>query len=177
VRPAAPFLREALANARRSGSLWSGVRVAEHGRMNLRNHVVVSVLSMASIVAFSSGCRATVHTGGHGGPGPAQQAGPRVLGERMVDGAADHDAIDVAGSDRFSRIEIAVNGSALEMFDVVITFGNGEKFSPPTRLVFDNHSSSRVIDLPGGDRDIRRIDFRYGNLPGGGRAHVVVRGM
>ncbi|MFO0616241.1 MAG: hypothetical protein U0414_26845 [Polyangiaceae bacterium] len=144
--------------------------------MNLRTHVIASVLCIASITVFGSGCRATVHAGG-GHAGSAQPSGPRVLGERMVDGALDHDAIEVAGNERFSRIEIAVNGSALEMFDVVVTFGNGERFSPPTRLVFDNHSSSRIIDLPGGERDIRRIDFRYGNLPGGGRAHVVVRGM
>lgn len=145
--------------------------------MNLRPRVLVSVVSIASVLVFASGCRASVHAGGHGGPGPAQQGGPRVLGERVVDGAADHDAIVLPGGARFSRIELVVEGSALEMFDVVITFENGEKFSPPTRLVFDKNSSSRIIDLPGGDRDIRRIDFRYGNLPGGGRARVIVRGM
>jgi len=144
--------------------------------MNLRS--IVTVVSIASITAFASGC--TVKAQGHAGAGPGggQHAnGPRVLGERLVNGGADHDVIEVAGNERFSRIEISVDGSALEMFDVVVTFGNGERFSPPTRLVFGNHSESRVIDLPGGSRDIRRIDFRYGNLPGGGRARVVVRGM
>lgn len=144
--------------------------------MNLRP--IVAIVSIASLSAFASGCTVKAHGRAGAGPGGGQQAnGPRVLGERTVNGGADHDAIAVVGNERFSRIEISVDGSALEMFDVVVTFGNGEKFSPATRLVFGNHSESRVIDLPGGARDIRRIDFRYGNLPGGGRAHVVVRGM
>jgi hypothetical protein len=33
-----------------------------------------------------------------------------------------------------------------------------------------------VIDLPGGARVIRRVEFRYGNLPGGGRARVELWG-
>lgn len=143
--------------------------------MNLR--ALVPVLSLASVLVFASGCRASVHAGGHAGAGPAQPGGVRVLGERIVDGALDHDAIVVPGGARFSRIEIVVEGSALEMFDVVVTFANGDRFSPPTRLVFDKNSSSRIIDLPGADRDIQRIDFKYGNLPGGGRARVIVRGM
>lgn len=34
--------------------------------------------------------------------------------------------------------------------------------------------ASRVIDLPGAKRAIKRVDFNYANLPGGGRAQVEV---
>lgn len=33
-------------------------------------------------------------------------------------------------------------------------------------------SRSRVIDLPGGARFLRRVDFRYGNLVAGAQAKV-----
>jgi hypothetical protein len=56
------------------------------------------------------------------------------------------------------------------MRDVVVNFGDGGHFSPPTRLVFEANTRSHVIDLPGADRIIRTVEFRYGNLPGGGRA-------
>lgn len=99
------------------------------------------------------------------------------LGERMVDGKADRDVIAVGrGEGRFSAIQIKVEQSALEMFDVVVTFGDGSTFSPPTRLVFKNGETSRVIDLPGDKRAIKKVDFKYGNLPGGGRAQVEVWG-
>jgi hypothetical protein len=97
------------------------------------------------------------------------------LGERWVDGAVDRDGIAVGAVEgRFSRVMLKVEHSAVELHDVVITFGDGTSFSPATRLVFGQGASTRVIDLPGGARVIRRVDFRYANLPGGGRAQVEV---
>jgi hypothetical protein len=83
------------------------------------------------------------------------------LGIRPVDFRVDHDAILAAGQGAFRAIRIDVEGGSLEMFDVKITFGNGETFSPATRLLFSAGTMSRVIDLPGNARIIRRIDFFY----------------
>jgi hypothetical protein len=95
------------------------------------------------------------------------------LGERWVDGVRDRDVITVgARDDRYRRIMIVVEHSALEMFDVVVTFADGTRFSPPTRHVFGADTRSHVIDLPGAQRVIRAVEFRYGNLPGGGRAQT-----
>ena len=99
------------------------------------------------------------------------------LGERWVEGKVDRDAIHVGRDDgRFRKIQLVVEHSALELFDVVVVFGDGSQFSPGTRLVFGPGSTSRVIDLPGAERVIRRVEFRYGNLPGGGRAQVELWG-
>ena len=95
------------------------------------------------------------------------------LGERTVNGKADHDTIPVGRAEgRFSAIQLKVEHSALELFDVVVTFADGSSFSPKTKLVFANGQTSRVIDLPGDKRVIRKVDFKYGNLPGGGRAQL-----
>lgn len=95
------------------------------------------------------------------------------LGEHWVNAGADQDTVLAGASQgRYRRVMLKVEHSALEMFDVRITFGDGSTFSPPTRLVFGQGSTSRVIDLPGDARVIRQVQFRYGNLPGGGRAQV-----
>ena len=95
------------------------------------------------------------------------------LGERWVDGVRDRDVIAVGAHDgAFRRIMIVVEHSALQMDDVVVNFSDGTRFSPPTRLVFAENSRSQVIDLPGSRRAIRSVEFRYGNLPGGGRAQA-----
>ena len=123
-----------------------------------------------------------------GGIGCAHHAEPRVahhehvpaahgdwvkLGERWVDGAHDRDVIAVGAREgTYRRAMIVVEHSALEMFEVVFTFGDGTRFSPATRHVFGADTRSHVIDLPGSDRVIRRVEFRYGNLPGGGRAQA-----
>lgn len=99
------------------------------------------------------------------------------LGEMWVNGRVDRDVIRVGRDDgRFRRLRINVEHSALEMYDVVVVFGDGTTFSPPMRMTFAEGTRSQVIDLPGDARVIRRVEFRYGNLPGGGRAQVELWG-
>lgn len=115
-------------------------------------------------------------------PQPSAPAAPAGdwdhVGMRAVDFKVDHDAIIAAGDGAFRAIRIDVEGGDLEMFDVKVTFGNGETFSPATRLYFRQGTRSRVIDLPGDARIIRRIDFFYRSAPFGapGRATVHVYG-
>jgi hypothetical protein len=95
------------------------------------------------------------------------------LGERWIRGGSDRDVIQVGGREgRFRVIKLKAEHSALELFDVVVVFGDGTSYSPGTRLTFAQGSWSRDIDLPGGDRAIRKVEFRYGNLPGGGKAQL-----
>jgi hypothetical protein len=95
------------------------------------------------------------------------------LGERWVDGTRDRDVIPVGGRyGAYRRLMIVVEHSALEMNSVVVNFDDGSSFAPPTRHVFAANTRSHVIDLPGARRNIRSVEFRYGNLPGGGRAQA-----
>jgi hypothetical protein len=96
------------------------------------------------------------------------------IGMRPVDFRLDHDAISGAGDGAFRAIRIDVEGGDLEMFDVKVTFGNGETFSPATRLYFREGTRSRVIDLPGAARLIRRVDFFYRSAPFGAQGRAIV---
>jgi hypothetical protein len=103
--------------------------------------------------------------------------GWKKLGERTVNGKFDKDAMEVGGDEgTFTAIRVKVEGSALEMYDIKVLFKNGDVFSPATRLVFGKDSWTRVIDLPGDRRVIKRVEFKYGNLPGGGNARVELWG-
>ncbi len=98
------------------------------------------------------------------------------LGARPVDFRVDHDAVLAGRQGAFRAVRFDVEGGNLEMFNVKITFANGETFWPATRLLFSQGTMSRVIDLPGDARVIRRIDFFYRSM-GGPRAtiHVYAR--
>lgn len=105
------------------------------------------------------------------------RSGFTFLGERTVNGGMDHDVIHIGKSDgKFHEIMVVVERAPVEIFDLVVTFGNGERFEPRTRLVFGRDTTSRNIDLPGGGRFIRRVDFRYGNLVAGAQAKVELWG-
>jgi hypothetical protein len=121
--------------------------------------------------------RATVHLFGRHAPAAAAPAPPPArpepglrhpgwerLGTRVVSFGGDHDTISCRGEGRFSALMLEVEDGDLEMFDFVVTFGNGERISPPTRLVFDAGNRTRVVDLPGRDRAIARIDFFYRSM-------------
>ncbi|MGH7547720.1 MAG: hypothetical protein ACREMM_06070 [Gemmatimonadales bacterium] len=101
-------------------------------------------------------------------------AGWDHLGMRPVDFRVDRDVVTAVGQGLFRRIRIDVEGGDLEMFDVRILCGDGDTFSPATRLYFKEGSRSRVIDLPGRARLIRRIDFLYRSVPGGGQGKATV---
>ena len=84
------------------------------------------------------------------------------LGKRTVTDRADHDRIMVTGDrGRFSAIKITVRRHAVEFRKVEVTFGNGETQTVELRRVIPAGSESRVIDLRGGDRVIRQVDFWY----------------
>ena len=101
------------------------------------------------------------------------------LGSREVDYGRDQDTIDVGRSEgRFKQLQIRVTGAPIELSDMVVTFGNDEKFDPNLRHRFDEGSGSRNIDLPGDRRTIKRIDFRYKSInrrEGKGRVEVYAR--
>jgi len=114
-------------------------------------------------------------------PPPPQQAfdstGWTLLGSQTVDGHRDRDSIVVGKHEgKFDQLTLVVVDSDLELNDFLITFHNNQTFQPNVRHTFREGSRSRVIDLPGNDRFIKRIDLRYANIPGGGKARVEVWG-
>jgi hypothetical protein len=98
-----------------------------------------------------------------------------MLGQREVNGKVDHDRIEVGRHDgKFSKLTVVVLDSDLEMLDFEIKFAKGPAWHPELKQFFKEGQRTRVIDFPGDERTIRFIDFKYRNLPGGGRAKVQV---
>lgn len=99
------------------------------------------------------------------------------LGSRRVQFTAERDVIEVGAVEgRFTALRIEVAGGDLEMFNIRVVFGDGSDFSPDTRLRFRQGSRSRVIDLPGGARVVRRVSFAYRSSLRRGRATVSLFG-
>jgi len=100
------------------------------------------------------------------------------LGTRQVDFGGDKDVIDCRGEGRFSAFKIEVDDADLEMYDIIVTFGNGDTVSPKTRLEFDENTRSRDIDFPGKARIVTKVAFFYKSKRGGrdGKATIHVYG-
>jgi hypothetical protein len=110
----------------------------------------------------------------------SSQAGTTVLGEATVDFRTDHDVIAVGRYEGFFRsLSFQVEKNDVELFNLVVVYGNGEREKIGTRLVFKEGSRSRIVDLHGGKRRITSIEFTYRTVGErhDGRARVVVYGV
>lgn len=115
---------------------------------------------------------------GGGGGGGAQwrfdDRGWSLLGEQTVDGRVDTGHIDFSQNrGKVSKLTIVVVDSDLEMLDLGITFVSGKTYNPKMRQFFREGTRTRVINLPNAEI-LRAVDFKFANVPGGGRARVQV---
>ncbi|GIW73344.1 MAG: hypothetical protein KatS3mg102_2886 [Planctomycetota bacterium] len=79
-----------------------------------------------------------------------------------MDWGLDRDAIPVTAAEgRYSALRLQVRGHAIEVLDLDVHFGDGSRHDVAVRSIFRPGTSSRVIDLPGGRRVIRRVVFVY----------------
>ena len=92
-------------------------------------------------------------------------AGWNFLGKRQVNLGVDHDTVAIPpGARTLSRLLIVVRMNDLELYDMKITFESGDVYDAPFRGRFLANRDTQIVDLPGGARRVRRIDFRYRSL-------------
>ena len=110
--------------------------------------------------------------------GHPDMTGWRLMGADWVTGQFAREVIRVGKPEgRVARVMLVVTDSHLDVGDVVIQFGNGQRLSPGLRSSFADGSRSRAIDLPGHVRFIRGVELVRGSVPPGTRAHVEIWGQ
>ena len=89
------------------------------------------------------------------------------LGSAKVHGAGvDHDEIVVtAVRGEFSAIKLFVENEGIEFEHIIVHFANGGQTEVNIRDFIPAGGETRVLDLPGRDRIIRKVDFYYKSDP------------
>ena len=84
------------------------------------------------------------------------------LGRVTATHTADHDRIRVDGrNDDFRKLKFKVTDSPLNMHKIIVTYDNGPPESLEVREDIQKGGETRDIDLSGGKRSIRTIEFWY----------------
>jgi hypothetical protein len=128
------------------------------------------LLGLVVVSLILSGIAGSVQAQGRGEPGRGQWArlesgGWEFLGERAVQFWNDRDRLYIGRNmGSFTEIQVRVNGAPVEINDMVVTFSNGDIYTPALRRYFDGGAASVPIDLPGGRRFVEHIDFNYRSL-------------
>ena len=98
-----------------------------------------------------------------------------LIGEKKVSFLVDRDVIHVRGNDNYRQIKLKVKDGPVHILDMDVHFDNGDKFDVAIKQKFANGGESRVVDLPGASRKIKKIEFWYetrGLAKGRGRVQV-----
>jgi hypothetical protein len=103
----------------------------------------------------------------------ASEAGARpnnrdweLLGRQSVGFGVDRDAVQVGRKDGdFRKIQLHVKKNAIEMLDLKVVYGNGQTDDIPVRENIRAGGKTRVIDLKGRERFIRRVELVYRSRP------------
>jgi hypothetical protein len=106
------------------------------------------------------------------------QNGWRFIADKTVAFGVDHDVIVTGNTnDDFRKLKLRVTDGPLKMYDMKVYFDNGDVQDVSIRFRIPQGGESRVIDLDGGLRHIKRIEFWY-ETKGfrKGRARVAVWG-
>lgn len=107
-----------------------------------------------------------------------QDANWVLLGQREVSDRTDHDVIPVtAARGEFRRIKFVVLRAPVQFHQVVVRYGNGSFESLDLRETIPAGDESRAVNLAGGDRVIRSIEFWYDANTMGRRALVRAFGL
>jgi hypothetical protein len=97
--------------------------------------------------------------------GSDPRAGWAVLVERTVRNRVDHDTIPVTvARGGFPRLKFSVRGHAIQFYKfykLQVRYSNGAPDIKAVSWIIPRDGQSREIDLRGGDRALRYIDFWY----------------
>jgi hypothetical protein len=101
----------------------------------------------------------------------------KFVGDKIAAYGTDRDVIFVTGNDFYRQIKIKVTGAPLHIMDMDVYFENGEKINVALKNKFRQGQESRVIDFPGAERRIKKIEFLYSTIGfAKGKARVAVWG-
>ena len=86
----------------------------------------------------------------------------KLLGLKKVKLRTERDVILVGAKEgTFKRIKLTVRQSGLNMKDMKVHFMNGDVFDVTIRKLIPAGGETRIIDLPGVNRQIEKVVFWY----------------
>lgn len=108
----------------------------------------------------------------------SDKTGWHKIGETKVDFTKDRDEVLVIGADKFASMKFKVTDAPIDITDVEVFYESGDNQKINLGSAIKAPGESRVIDLNGGERRIKKIVFMYKTIPNykDKKAHVEIWG-
>jgi hypothetical protein len=108
-----------------------------------------------------------------------EKAGWHKISETTVGFKTEKDEIVVMGADKFKALKFKVTEGAIDLQDLEVHYSEGDKEDIQVRTPILEGGESRVIDLKGYARDLKKVVFVYRTIKDASkdRAHVELYGL
>ena len=123
--------------------------------MKSRNSYQLQLAAIALVVIFAA-------TAFSASPKPARGGGWIRLGSAQASFKSDHDVIVVKGpADNFRAIKFKVTDASLNLHRLVVNYDSGKPERLEVRENIPQGGESRPINLKGGKRSLKSVEFWY----------------
>ena len=137
----------------------------------MKKNLIVALMILVGITSKSFAQKVAVEE--------SNKAGWHKIAETNVTLNNDKDEVMVIGKDHFKAIKLVVTDEPVEFTDLDVVYENDQRQDIQVRTLIKPGGETRVIDLDGTNRAIKKIVLKYKtvNNPGHDRAHVEIWGM
>ncbi len=90
--------------------------------------------------------------------------GWRRIGKTIVDFQKERDIIHMLGSNKFAAIKFQVQNAPIDLKEIEVFYQSGDSQKIQINSSIKAEGYSRVIDLNGGERNLKKIAFLYKTL-------------
>jgi hypothetical protein len=101
------------------------------------------------------------------------------IGETTASMKSEKDEIAVMGADKFKAIMLKVTDASVHIASLVVYYEGGDAQNINVASDMKAGQESKVFELKGGTREIKRVGFVYKSLPNSNndKAHIELYGM
>lgn len=101
------------------------------------------------------------------------------IGETTVNFETDRDEINIIGADKFAAIKFKVMDVPIHLMDLQVYFDDGGKQDINVNFPIKPKGESRIIELDGGERDLKKIVLVYKTISNRNdrEAHIEIWGL
>ena len=137
----------------------------------MKKKILVMLVAIASIGYAASAQQTAVETN--------DKPGWHKIAETTADLKADKDEVMVVGKDHFKSIKLKVTDVPVEIRDLTVYYENDTKQDVSVSHLLQAGGETRVIDLDGKDRAIKKIVLMYKTVPNSekDKSHIEIWGM
>lgn len=87
------------------------------------------------------------------------------IGDATADFSKERQEVIIMGADRFASIKFKVKDAPIDLVSLEVFYESGDKQDIKVGTPIQRNGESRVIDLNGAERDLKKIVFVYKTLP------------